>query len=340
MRPTSLLATLSVTALSAATLAATAPVVASASTTTNVNVVGYSIVKPVYTALEQAFQNTSAGSNVTFTNSFGASTTQAAKVAAGTLAADLVNLSLASDVDSIAGAPTGLISTNWAKQEAATNGYVTDSVVVLVVRPGNPKHITGWNSLAGKGIKVVTPDPISSGSARWNLLAAYESQIQQGKSAKQAAAYLKSVLANTVAQPTSGSAALSTFLSGTGDVLLAYEADAAYAQSLNDAVQIIDPAQNTLIENPIALTSSGLQNAGAKAFESYLLSVGGQRIFAKYDFRPVNPTAAASVKKSFYQPKALTTVEKLGGWNKVDALLFNSGALVPTLENETGHSGL
>src|ERR1039458_10314357 len=154
-----------------------------------VNVVGYSIVSNAYTALENAFSHTAAGRGVTFTNSFGPSTTQAEDVLAGQ-PADVVNFSLNPDLALLINA--GLVSRKWASVNAvkAQKGIVTDSVVAIVVQPGNPLGIQAWNDLTKSGVKIVTPDPISSGSARWNLLAAYESQIDQGSTPAQANTYL------------------------------------------------------------------------------------------------------------------------------------------------------
>src|SRR5277367_564011 len=233
-----------------------------------VAVVGYSTISTAYTALETAFNSTSAGQGVTFTNSFGASGTQAQDVAAG-LPADVLNLSLIPDVNIDVSA--GVVPRNWQKNpiSKAEDGFVADSTVVIVVRPGNPLGITGWNSLTQKGVQIVTPDPISSGSAKWNLLAAYQSQIQQGKSAKRATNYVNSLVANVVSEPSSGSKALTTFESGTGNVLLAYESDALNAKAAGQAISIVDPAQNTLIQNPAALTTSGLSSPAAVAFYDY-----------------------------------------------------------------------
>src|ERR1700691_5374603 len=227
-----------------------------AASTTSVSVVGYSVVGPAFTALETAFKATPAGQGVTFTNSFGASTTQAEDVVAGQ-PADVTVFSDVPDLNLLISA--GLVSKNWANYPAAAavNGFVTDSVVVIVTRAGNPLGITGWNDLTKSGVQIVTPDPISSGSARWNLLAAYESQIQQGKTKTQAKNFTNSLVANVVSEPTSASKALTAFEDGTGNVLLAYEADAKAALAAGQKIQIVDPAQNLLIQNPAALTVAG-----------------------------------------------------------------------------------
>ena len=239
---------------------------------------------PAFTALETAFKATPAGQGVTFTNSFGASTTQAEDVVAGQ-PADVTVFSDVPDLNLLVAA--GLVSKSWASYPAAAaeKGFVTDSVVSLIVRPGNPLGITGWNSLTKSGVQIVTPDPISSGSARWNLLAAYESQIQQKKSATSAKNFVNSLVANVVSEPSSGSKALTTFLSGTGNVLLDYEADAMGAQAAGEKIQIVNPAQNTLIQNPAALTTSGTSNPAAVSFFDYMFSQAGQSIWVHEGFR-------------------------------------------------------
>jgi ABC-type sulfate transport system substrate-binding protein len=210
-----------------------------------VAVVGYSTISTAYTALETAFEATPAGQGVTFTNSFGASGTQAQDVAAGQ-PADVVNFSLIPDMNTVVKA--GLVARSWQKNptSAAEDGFVADSTVVIVVRPGNPLNITGWNSLTQSGVQIVTPDPISSGSAKWNLLAAYYSQVLQGKTKTEPHNFLNSVITNVVSEPSSGSKALSTFLAGTGNVLLAYESDAQEALAKGSKIQIIYPAPEHL----------------------------------------------------------------------------------------------
>ncbi len=138
-------------------------------------------------------------------------------------------------------------------------------------------------------MQIVTPDPISSGSARWNLLAAYESQLQQGKTAAKAKTFLNNLVANVVSEPPSGSTALTTFTSGTGNVLLAYEADANTAISKGQQVQVIEPPQNLLIQNPSALTTTGLANPAAVAFYAYLYSTAGQTLWIHNKFRSTLP---------------------------------------------------
>lgn len=309
----------------------------SGASSTNVNVVGYSVVSGAFTALETAFNNTAAGANVSFTNSFGASTTQAEDVVAGQ-PADVTVFSQVPDLNLLTAA--GLVSKQWASYPAAKaeKGFVTDSVVAIVVRAGNPLGITGWNSLTKSGVQIVTPDPISSGSARWNLLAAYESQIQQGKTKTQAKNFVNSLVANVVSEPSSGSKSLTAFEDGTGNVLLAYESDAKTALQSGQAVQIIYPAQNTLIQNPAALTTSGLSNPAAVAFFDFMFSRTGQAIWVGKNFRATIPYVENLKAGVFYQPKRLATISALGGWGKVTDEFFSPTGIVTKIENAHGYT--
>ena len=300
-----------------------------------VNVVGYSIVANAYTALEKAFVKTGPGQGVTFTNSFGASTTQAEDVVAGQ-PADVVNFSQQPDLALLISA--GLVSRQWAttKYDKAEKGIVTDSVVAIVVRPGNPLGIHTWSDLLTSGVKIVTPDPISSGSARWNLLAAYDAQIDEGQSATQATTYINSLIGNVVSEPTSGSKALSAFIAGTGNVLLAYESDALNAFATGQKLQVIEPPQNLLIQNPAALTSTGLANPAAKAFDAYIFSKAGQQVWLSLHFRPTIASLASLSKSTFYTPTSFNNVTKLGGWAEVTPKFFGPTGIITKAENAHG----
>ena len=328
-------AALSALAVTAAGVAwATGPASASPAT---VNVVGYSIASPVYNQLEAAFQHTPAGQGVTFHNAFGASTTEAENVVAGQ-SADIVNFSTGPDLDLVKAA--GLVSANWATSGVASaeHGFVADSTVVMVVRAGNPLGISGWSSLTHAGVKVVTPNPSTSGSARWNLLAAYASQTSQGKTKKQATAYVNSLLQHVVAEPSSGSTALTAFLAGTGNVLLAYEADAKHAVGAGDAISIVYPSRTFLIQTPAALTNTGKAKPAATAFFNFLFSRQGQNIFATQGFRPTVPAVAKATASQFYKPSSLTTISQLKGWYTVNTTLFGTNGAITKLEAANGFS--
>jgi sulfate/thiosulfate transport system substrate-binding protein len=299
-------------AVAAATLALAAPAGAQGS---SLSLVAYSTPKPAYSALIQGFEATKAGKGVTFTQSYGPSGTEATAVVNG-LHATVVNFSLEPDMAKLVKA--GLVPASWDK--GPTKGMVTDSVVAFVVRKGNPKHITTWADLVKPGVGVITPNPFSSGSARWNLLAAYGAEKALGKSGTQATNYLAAMLKNTVAQPSSASEALQTFLSGEGTVLLDYEDDALYAKSQGEPIAVVVPAQTILIQNPIAVTSNASNPAAAKAFVSYLESVRGQTLWAKEGYRPVLASVAA--KFHFPKPKDLFTIQSLGGWTSVTTAFF------------------
>jgi len=209
------------------------------------SLVAYSTPKEAYAGIIPAFGNTAAGKGVTFTQSYGASGDQSRAVAAG-LSADVVAFSLSPDVNRLV--KSGQVAADW--NTGPYKGNVTNSVVVLVVRKGNPKHITGWSDLTKKGVDVITPNPISSGGARWNVMAAYGAQIKQGKTPQQAVEYLKALFHNVSVQDKSARDALNTFTQGKGDVLISYENDAITAQQKSQSVDYVIPKQTILIENP------------------------------------------------------------------------------------------
>jgi sulfate transport system substrate-binding protein len=318
-------------ALAAAPVAlALLPAVAGAQAGGTVNLVAYSTPKPAFTILAADFAKTKAGAGVTVSSSFGPSGTQATSVVDG-LPADVVNFSLEPDLNKLVKA--GLVASTWDKN--ATKGVVTDSIVSFIVRPGNPKHITTWADLVKPGVGVITPNVFSSGSAKWNVMAAYGAELALGKTSAQAQQYLAALLHNAVAQPSSASAALQTFLSGQGDVLLGYEDDALYAKSKGEAVDIVTPPQTILIQNPIAVTKTA--GPSAKAFVSYLLSPAGQKVWGQQGYRPV----LASVASTFHfpKPKTLFTIDHLGGWTSVNTKFFDpQTGIVAHVEQSLGVS--
>src|SRR5438046_4478547 len=199
---------------------------AGASKGTSIDLVAYSTPKDAYGKIISAFQSTSAGQGVNFTQSYGASGDQARAVAAGQ-PADLVALSLAPDIDFLV--KKNIVPKNW-RSANQYHGVVSNSVVVLVVRDGNPKHITGWGDLVKPGVQVITPNPFTSGGARWNVMAAYGALRRSGKSDKQGVAYLSKLFHHVPVQPDSARTALQVFAQGKGDVLLTYQNDAMYAE--------------------------------------------------------------------------------------------------------------
>jgi len=216
---------------------------------------------------------------------------------------------------------------------------VSDSVVVFVVREGNPKHIKGWDDLVRKGIQVVTPNPISSGGARWNIMAAYGAQLKLGKKPSEANDYLKKLFGNVVSQDKSGRAALQTFLSGKGDVLLTYENEAILAQHQGQKVFYVIPRSTIKIENPVAVTTTGdaEHRKAAQAFVAFLHTPQAQQIFGEEGYRPVDPTVAAKFK--FPSRPGLFDIKFLGGWDKVTKQFFDpDNGIVTKIEGSLGVS--
>src|SRR5438876_6136957 len=243
-----------------------------ASKGSSVDLVAYSTPKDAYGKIISAFQKTKAGSGTGFTQSYAASGDQARAVAAGQ-PADVVALSLDPDIDYLV--RKNLVPKNWKAN--AHLGITSDSVVVFVVRDGNPKHIKGWGDLVKPGIQVITPNPFTSGGARWNVIAAYGAQRRSGKTDKQAIAYLSKLFHHVPVQPDSARTALQVFAQGKGDVLLTYQNDAIYAEKKGVHTEYHVPKATILIQTPVALTKSGLSKPAAKAFYKYLWSATAQR---------------------------------------------------------------
>jgi sulfate transport system substrate-binding protein len=282
------------------------------------SLVAYSTPKKAYDALTSAFEQTSAGKGVTFADSFGASGAQSRAVAEGQ-PADVVAFSTTPDVTRLVKA--GLVSSSWDANPQ--NGIVSDSVVVLVVRKGNPKHITGWDDLIKPGVNVITPNPSTSGSARWNILAAYGAQLKEGRTPAEALAYVRTLLTKHVSvQDSSGSAAMETFAGGQGDVLLSYESEAIAAEKAGIPVQYIVPSQTILIQTPIAVLSNSSHSQQAQAFVHWLGTPAAQTIWAQKGYRPVLASVLASYASKFPTPPQLFTIKTLGGWTAVDKTLF------------------
>jgi sulfate transport system substrate-binding protein len=295
--------------------------------------VAYSTPKNAYDALIPQFEQTTAGKGVSISESFGASGSQSRAVASGQ-PADVVAFSTTPDITRLVEA--GIVSKNWDANPA--KGIVTDSVVVLVVRKGNPKHVTGWSDLIKPGVDVITPNPATSGSARWNIMAAYGSQIEQGKTPPEALAYVRTLLTKNVSvQDTSGSAAMQTFSQGKGDVLISYESEAIAAEKARVPIQYIVPQQTILIQTPIAVTSKSAHATQAHAFVNWLWSPAAQTMWAQDGYRPVLSSVAAQYASKFPTPPQLFTIKTLGGWRKVNKIYFGSSTgLITKIEQAAG----
>jgi sulfate transport system substrate-binding protein len=295
----------------------------------HVTLVAYSTPQGAYEKLIPAFTATPAGRGVSFSQSYGPSGEQSRAVANG-LHADVVNFSLEPDVERLVKA--GLVQPGWNKN--ATHGFATESVAVIIVRKGNPKHITGWSDLVKPGVGVLTPNPFTSGSARWNIMAAYGAQIKEGKTPAQAQAYLRQLFGNVVSQDSSARNALQTFLAGRGDALIDYEDEAIADQKKGSPIEYVIPSDTILIQNPVAVVGS---SASAQKFVSYLLSPAGQKIWASKGYRPVIGGVAAAGR--FPTPPGLFTIAALGGWKAVDKQFFEpETGIVTKIEQSLGVS--
>jgi sulfate/thiosulfate transport system substrate-binding protein len=302
---------------------------------TQLSLVAYSTPQVVYDEVIPGFQETEAGNGVTFKESFGASGDQSRAVESG-LPADVVAFSLAPDMDRLVKA--GLVADDWA--DTPTKGFVSKSVVSFIVRKGNPKNIHAWDDLLKPGVKVLTPNPFTSGAAKWNILAAYGAKSGGGENAQAGLDYLRELITtHVVVQDKSGREALQNFTSGTGDVLISYENEAITAQKKGQKVDYVIPDQTISIENPIAVVSTSGHRQQAKAFVAYALSAAGQQKFADWGYRPVDQAVFDKNKGEFPTPKGLFTIDDLGGWSKVNDEFFDPDkGSVAKIEQDAGVS--
>ncbi|KRE55212.1 sulfate ABC transporter substrate-binding protein [Phycicoccus sp. Soil748] len=285
---------------------------------TTLQLYAYSAPKVGYDKVIPAFTRTAAGKGVQFEQSYGPSGDQSRKVEAGA-PADFVNFSVEPDITRLVDA--GLVAKDWNANQY--KGIPFGSVVTIVVRKGNPKGIRDWDDLLEPGVEVVTPNPFSSGSAKWNLLAPYSAKSNGGKDQAAGLAYIdKLVTGHVKVQPKSAREATETFLQGTGDVLLSYENEALFAERSGDPVQHVTPPTTFKIENPVAVLSKSKNLAKAKAFDDYLFTPEAQKLFAEAGFRPVDQTVATEFATDFPAPQKLWTIDDLGGWKTVDGTLF------------------
>jgi sulfate/thiosulfate-binding protein len=305
-----------------------------------VSLVGFSILEQPNKKVIADFEKTSDGKDVTFKQSYGASGDQARAVIGGQKA-DLVHLSLEPDVAKLVDAK--LVADTW--KNTPTKGILTQSVVVIGVRPGNPKHIKGWDDLIKPGVKIVTPNPASSGSAKWNILAAYGHVLANGGTPAQARAYLKKFFGNVASLPGSGRDATTAFLGGTGDVLLSYENEAILARQSGSKLDYIVPDQTLLIQNPGAVTTKA--SSKAKKFLTFLTGKTAQTDYAEEGFRPIGIKAPSDVKGAndpsnpYPVPAKLLTIDKdFGGWSSANTKFFDENkGIVTLIQKATGKTG-
>jgi sulfate transport system substrate-binding protein len=301
---------------------------------TTLTLVAYAVPEPGWSKIIPAFTATPEGKGVGVTTSYGASGDQSRAVQDGK-PADIVNFSVQPDVTRLVKA--NKVDKDWNAD--TTKGIPFGSVVSLVVRKGNPKHIKDWDDLLQPGLEVVTPSPLSSGSAKWNLLAPYAAKSNGGQNPQAGLDFVtKLVTEHVKTRPGSGREATDVFLQGTGDVLISYENEAINSERQGKPVEHINPPQTFKIENPVAVVTSSAHLDKATALKNFLYTPEGQKIWAQAGFRPVDPSVAADFGTDFPTPQKLWTIADLGGWSAVDPALFDkdNGSITKIYKQATG----
>lgn len=301
---------------------------------TTLTLVAYAVPEPGWSKIIPAFAATEEGEGVAVTASYGASGDQSRAVVEGK-PADLVNFSVEPDITRLVKA--GKVAEDW--KAGVTGGVPFGSVVTLVVRKGNPKNIKDWDDLLQPGLEVVSPSPLSSGSAKWNLLAPYAVNSNGGQNTQAGLDFVAKLVGEHIrTRPASGREATDLFLQGTGDVLLSYENEAINIERQGKPVEHINPPQTFKIENPVAVVSSSQHSEQANALKNFLYTPQAQKIWAQAGFRPVDPGVAEDFASDFPTPERLWTIADLGGWSAVDPALFDkdNGSITNIYKQATG----
>jgi sulfate transport system substrate-binding protein len=283
---------------------------------TKLTLVAYSTPEEAFKELIPAFAKTPEGKGVGFNTSYASSGEQSRAVEGG-LKADVVEFSLEPDMTRLVDA--GLVDENWNQNQY--DGFVTNSVVVLMVRKGNPKNIQNWDDLIKDDTEVLVPNPFTSGGAKWDIMAAYGAQLEDGKSEDEAKAYLTELFDHVPVLDKSARESLQTFSSGKGDVLVGYENEAILAQQQGEDVDYIVPDQTILIQNPVAVDNETEEPEKAKAFVDFLYTPEAQGIFASKGYRPV--VEGTKTTEDFPTPAKLFEITKFGGWGEVNDTFFD-----------------
>ena len=320
-----LLATVLTTALALGSLAAHAKDV----TLLNVS---YDPTRELYQDFNKAFAahwKAKTGDTVTVKQSHGGSGKQARSVIDG-LEADVVTLALAYDVD-VLGSKAGLILADWQKR-LPNNSSPYTSTIVLLVRKGNPKGIKDWDDQAKPGVAVITPNPKTSGGARWNYLAAWGYQLKKTGSEDKARDFVKAVFANVPVLDSAARGATTTFVErGIGDVFISWENEAFLAQKElgPDKFEIVVPSVSILAEPPVTVVDKVVDKRGtravATAYLQYLYTPEGQEIAAQNWYRPSDPKVAAKYDKTFPKLTLLSIDKDFGGWARAQKTHFDDG---------------
>jgi sulfate/thiosulfate transport system substrate-binding protein len=313
---------------------------------TTLRLSGFSILEAANEGIFEDFQGTDQGDGVDFEPSYGASGDQSRAVAGGSKA-DVVHYSLETDITRLVDA--GLVADDWKDND--TKGIATSSVVVFVVRKGNPDNIQTWDDLVKPGVEVITPNPGSSGSARWNILAAFAHAAQGEQDEAAGRDFVTQLLGNVIALPSSGREATTAFTDGSGDVLLSYENEAILAKQNGADLDYVVPPDTLLIQNPAAVTVDAPQ--AASDFLSFLTGPEAQADYASFGFRPVTDgvevpevEGANDPSDPFPTPDQLYTIDDdFGGWGSAADKYFGSGeegdplGIITELQQQTGQEG-
>ncbi|MCD4533498.1 sulfate ABC transporter substrate-binding protein [Nocardioides sp. cx-169] len=311
-----------------------------------ISVNAFSVMEAANKPVFDDFKKTDEGDGVEFGTSYGASGDQSRGVVAGA-PADVVHYSLETDVTRLVG--EGLVAEDW--KDNATKGIATSSVVVFVVRKGNPEDISTWDDIVEPGVDIITPNPGSSGSARWNILAGWAHVTGNGGSEAEAREYITKLLNNTIALPGSGREATTAFTDGSGDVLLSYENEAILAKQSGADIDYVIPPDTLLIENPAAVTKDA--SSAAKAFLEFMTGPEAQADYAQSGFRPVvdgvtvgEVEGANDPSDPFPTPEKLFTLDTdFGGWGEAADKFFGDGedgnplGIITELQQTTGQVG-
>ncbi|KAB8320363.1 sulfate ABC transporter substrate-binding protein [Tolypothrix campylonemoides VB511288] len=297
------------------------------------NLVSFSVTKAAHDKIIPKFVEKwkkERNQNVTFKQSYGASSPQALAVVEGGLEADVVHLSLAPDIQKIERA--GLIQPGWEK-EFSNNSIVSKSVAAILTRQGNPKGIKTWTDLTKNGVSVITPNPITSGSARWNFLALWNAAIKAGGDESKALEFVTNVFKNVPILPESAREATDTFFkAGKGDALITYENEVLLKAASGEKPSYVVPDVNFSIDNPVAIVDKNVDKHGtrevAQAFIQYLYTPEAQQIFAQTGYRPIDSSVAQA--KEFvdkYPQVKIATANDYGGWAAIGQKFFSDNAI-------------
>lgn len=321
------IARLALAALAAATLV---PAPARAAAPVELTLVSYAVAKPLFAKLIPEFQRTwraQTGEEVRFKESYGPSGAQTRAILGG-LEADVYATNLQTLIPPLVDA--GIVKPGW-EQRLPSGASPASSVIAIIVRAGNPKHLQAWQDLAAPGVDIVAINPKTSGNARWGVLAGYGATLRE-KGARDADAWVQALVRNTKTLASGGREATDAFVkNGVGDALLTFENEALFAARATGApIEYVVPAANVRTDFPVVVVDRVVDRKGtravAEAFAKFLWSPKAQAIYAEAGYRPSDPTAAKAADRFRPVPK-LFTVDDVGGWPKIDQAVFADGAL-------------